>query len=187
MINNVSTYFCSSSNPNSAIFMRLAPSNWNGFVTTPTVRIPNSLAALAITGAAPVPVPPPRPAVINTIFASRICEIISSKDSSAAACPIFGLAPAPKPCVIFTPIWIRRSDLESASACASELATRNSTPSSPDWIILFTALPPAPPTPMTVMRGFNSDSIEPDGNVRLILIIFSNSKSFSIRTFNFFL
>ena len=34
-----------------------------GLVTTPTVRIPISFAAPAITGAAPVPVPPPIPQV----------------------------------------------------------------------------------------------------------------------------
>lgn len=34
----------------------------NGRVTTPTVKAPVSRAILAITGAAPVPVPPPLPA-----------------------------------------------------------------------------------------------------------------------------
>ena len=43
--------------------MRRWPSKWNGLVTTPTVRMPRSRAVLAITGAAPVPVPPPMPAV----------------------------------------------------------------------------------------------------------------------------
>ncbi len=45
------------------------PSYKKGSVTTPTVKIFNSLAALAITCAAPVPVPPPIPAVIKTMFA----------------------------------------------------------------------------------------------------------------------
>ena len=48
--------------------MRCAPSKWNGLVTTPTVRMPCSRAARAITGAAPVPVPPPMPAVMNTMW-----------------------------------------------------------------------------------------------------------------------
>ena len=43
--------------------MRRTPSKWNGLVTTPTVRMPSSRATLAMTGAAPVPVPPPMPAV----------------------------------------------------------------------------------------------------------------------------
>jgi hypothetical protein len=41
-------------------------------------------------------------------------------------------------------------------ACASVLATTNSTPSRFDSIMLLTALPPAPPTPKTVILGFNS-------------------------------
>ena len=48
--------------------MRLGPSVLKGIVTMATVRMPNSRAALAITGAAPVPVPPPIPAVMNTIL-----------------------------------------------------------------------------------------------------------------------
>ena len=63
-----------------------------------------SLAILAIIGAAPVPVPPPIPAVINTIFvlASNICEI-SSKLSTADCSPISGFAPAPSPSVKLRP------------------------------------------------------------------------------------
>ncbi len=67
---SVSTYFCSSEMPASAIRMRCAPSNWKGLVTTPTVRMPASRAARAITGPAPVPVPPPMPAVMNTMLAA---------------------------------------------------------------------------------------------------------------------
>ncbi len=64
----------------------------------------NSFAARAITWAAPVPVPPPIPAVMKTIFAPFNKSIISFKDSSAAACPISSLAPAPRPLVKFKPI-----------------------------------------------------------------------------------
>src|SRR5262245_34846356 len=49
-----------------------------------------------------------------------------------------------------------RSAFDMVSACASVLATTKSTPCSPAVIMLLTALPPAPPTPNTVMRGFNS-------------------------------
>ena len=49
--------------PCSAMRMRCAPSKWKGLVTTPTVRMPCSRAARAMIGAAPVPVPPPMPAV----------------------------------------------------------------------------------------------------------------------------
>src|SRR5271169_604904 len=58
-----------------------------------------------------------------------------------------------------------RSAREDVSACASVLATMKSTPDRPDTIILLTALPPAPPTPHTMMRGFNSLS---SGALRLI-------------------
>lgn len=55
--------------PASALFMRVRASKRNGFVTTPTVRIPISFAIPATTGAAPVPVPPPIPQVTNTMSA----------------------------------------------------------------------------------------------------------------------
>ena len=56
--------------PASATRMRREPSNWKGLVTTATVRMPNSLATRAITEAAPVPVPPPMPAAMNTMWAA---------------------------------------------------------------------------------------------------------------------
>src|ERR1700685_1114197 len=58
-----------------------------------------------------------------------------------------------------------RSARDEVSACASVLATMKSTPDRPDTIMLLTALPPAPPTPHTMMRGFNSLS---SGAFRLI-------------------
>ena len=70
-----------------------------GFVTTATVRIPLSFAASAITGIAPVPVPPPIPAVKNTISAPSIASSIRLRSSCAACFPISGFVPAPKPCV----------------------------------------------------------------------------------------
>ena len=55
--------------PCSATRMRFGPSMPNGFVTTATVRMPISFASCATTGAAPVPVPPPKPAVMNSMSA----------------------------------------------------------------------------------------------------------------------
>ena len=49
--------------------------------------------------------------------------------------------------------------LSPANACASVLATTKSTPWSSLEIMLLTALPPAPPTPRTVIRGFRSGVI----------------------------
>ena len=80
------------------------PSNANGLVTTPTVKAPESLAIFATTGAAPVPVPPPLPAVTNTMSAPHRASSISALFSSAASDPIFGSAPAPRPRVIFSPM-----------------------------------------------------------------------------------
>ena len=62
-----STFLVSSAMPWSATIERLLPSIWNGRVTTATVRMPSSRAICATTGAAPVPVPPPMPAVMNTM------------------------------------------------------------------------------------------------------------------------
>ena len=65
--------------------MRCVPSKSNGRVTTPTVSAPIScLAISAITGAAPVPVPPPSPAVTKTMSAPFSASLISSRLSLAA-------------------------------------------------------------------------------------------------------
>ncbi len=73
-------------------------------VTIPTVRIFKSFAILAIIGAAPVPVPPPIPAVINNILVFVVSiALISSILSTADCSPISGFAPAPKPSVSVTP------------------------------------------------------------------------------------
>ncbi len=101
---NVSTFSFSLSMPPIALFIRCFASNLNGFVTTPTVKMPISLATPATTGAATVPVPPPIPQVIKTISAPLIACVISSMLSSAAFSPISGCPPAPSPLVIFSPI-----------------------------------------------------------------------------------
>ena len=66
---NVSTFGYNLLIPFIALVILCLPSNLNGFVTTATVSMPSSLASCAITGAAPVPVPPPIPQVINTMSA----------------------------------------------------------------------------------------------------------------------
>ena len=116
MMSRVSTNFCNPSMPASAARMRRAPSNWKGLVTTPTVRMPSSREARAMTGAAPVPVPPPMPAVMNTMWQPTRWALMSAMASSAAAAPISGFDPAPRPSVTCAPIWMRRSAVELASA-----------------------------------------------------------------------
>ena len=75
---SVSTSRASSSTPRSACSPRRAPSNENGFVTMPTVSAPTSRAIRATTGAAPVPVPPPEPAAMNTMSEPLRWLLISS-------------------------------------------------------------------------------------------------------------
>ncbi|ENN87739.1 hypothetical protein RHSP_46627 [Rhizobium freirei PRF 81] len=142
--------------PISARRIRRPPSKWNGLVTTPTVRMPLLRAACATTGAAPVPVPPPMPAVTKHICVPLRWSMISSMHSSAAARPTSGCEPAPRPSVTLTPSWMIRSAFVMVSACASVLATTKSTPCKPAVIMLLTALPPPPPTPNTVIRGLSS-------------------------------
>src|ERR1700722_2699013 len=60
-----------------------------------------------------------------------------------------------------------RLAFELVSACASVLATMKSTPCSPASIMLLTALPPAPPTPNTIMRAFIS-------RISVMLVIFAS-------------
>ena len=124
-----STCCVSSAIPSSAIFERFLPSNGKGRVTIATVRMPISLATSATIGAAPVPVPPPIPAVINTISAPDKISAISSLSSNAACLPISGFAPAPRPLVILLPSCNIVLAFRLCSACASVLAQINSTPS----------------------------------------------------------
>ncbi len=144
----LSTFDSSSDTPSSACLPRRRPSNSNGLVTTPTVRMPSSLAARAITGAAPVPVPPPMPAVMNNMCAPAIDSLMRSTASCADWRPISGLLPAPRP------VWPSCTSVPAllrCKACASVLAQMNSTPCTPCEIMCSTALPPPPPTPMTLI------------------------------------
>ena len=105
MINSASTYLCISSAPLSALMIFFWPSKRKGMVTMPMVSTPRSRAMRATTGAAPVPVPPPMPAVINTILVSSSNRAdISSALSSAAALATSGLLPAPRPLVVSGPM-----------------------------------------------------------------------------------
>ena len=134
-------------------------------MTTPTVKAPNSFVILAIAGAAPVPVPPPIPAVINTISQPSNALTKTSRFSSTAWLPTSALAPAPKPFVSSLPIWSLIWELFSSRSWASVLTAINSTLSNPDNIILFKALPPAPPTPTTAILAFCSDKLLGSNNI----------------------
>ena len=129
IISKASTYSSSSSIPVIACSILRLPSKLKGTVTIPMVRIPNSFACRAISGAAPVPVPPPIPAVINTIrvLCSRIV-LIKSILSIADRRPLSGWQPAPRPSVSSFPNWIRFFTRLWRKACISVLQTTNSTP-----------------------------------------------------------
>ena len=149
-----STKFVNCSMPALADLLRLPPSNLNGVVTTATVKTSISFAIRAMTGAAPVPVPPPMPAVMNTIseFSSKVR--IASSSLSAASRPTSGLAPAPKPRLLFAPSCNLCGTVRRSRACLSVLAQINVTPLIPCCTICSTALPPPPPTPNTVKRAW---------------------------------
>ena len=149
-----STKLESCSIPSLATLLRLPPSKVNGMVTTATVKTPSSLASLAMTGAAPVPVPPPIPAVINTMSEFSNNWRICSSSLSAASRPTSGLAPAPKPRLLFLiPSWILLGADRRSSACLSVLAQTKVMPFTPFCTMVSTALPPPPPTPITVKRA----------------------------------
>ncbi len=64
--------------------------------------------------------------------------------------------PAPKPLVIFLPTWIFSGILVLCSAWASVLTAIKSTPFTLAAIILPTAFPPPPPTPITLILANDS-------------------------------
>ncbi len=77
-----------------------------GVVTTPTVIAPFLLAISATTGAAPVPVPPPKPVVMKTMSILESKSSIRLRDSSIAALPSLGSPPTPIPLASFSPTKI---------------------------------------------------------------------------------
>mmetsp|Transcript_7041 Transcript_7041/g.17479 ORF Transcript_7041/g.17479 Transcript_7041/m.17479 type:complete len:269 (-) Transcript_7041:349-1155(-) len=148
---SVSTCFRSSVMAASACCMRRLPSNANGFVTTPTVRHPSSRAISARTGEAPLPVPPPIPAVMKTMSLPwQICWI-SLKFSWALSFPTAGTPPAPRPRVTCLPMFSTLGARDLARAWASVFTAQKETPSMRVWIMRFTALPPPPPMPSTLI------------------------------------
>ncbi|MNL01597.1 hypothetical protein D3C87_1220720 [compost metagenome] len=117
-----------------------------------TVKISSSFAAFAIIGEAPVPVPPPIPAVIKSILVVLPnIALISSIFSIAEFLPTSGIEPAPIPSVKLAPNCTLLGIGLDSKAWASVLQIIKSTPVIPDRYIWFTALPPPPPTPITLM------------------------------------
>src|SRR5450759_4034590 len=152
MTMSASTWLRSDLMPSSAVSLRTRPSNANGRVTTPMVSAPDSLASSATMAAEPVPVPPPIPAVMNTMSESWTTAESSVLLSSAASRPRVQSPPAPRPRVILLPIWTLTSAWQRSRACLSVLTAMNSTLSAFE-IMRLTAFPPPPPQPTTLIRA----------------------------------
>ena len=90
----VSTFSFKLLNQSTAFAILFCHSKENGFVTIQTVKVHNSFAISATTGAAQVQVHPQSPQVINIISAHSKASFISSLDSSAAFLPTSGEAQA---------------------------------------------------------------------------------------------
>ena len=149
---SASTCFAISSTPSRAWSIFFSPSKRKGIVTMPTVSMPIAFDSRAITGAAPVPVPPPIPAVMNTILVPSLSIfLMSSMLSSAASRAFSGLFPAPSPSL---PSCRCTGTGESLSAWLSVLHSTNDTSCMPSRYMWLTALPPPPPTPMTFIMLF---------------------------------
>ena len=127
--NKASTCFRISSTPAKACNIFGSPSKRNGIVTMPTVSTPFSLAIRATTGAAPVPVPPPIPAVIK---AMRVLSSNKASTSAALSSANFlatsGMFPAPSP---LAPNCTFTGTGEFRNACASVLQRTKLTPPIP--------------------------------------------------------
>jgi len=135
-----------------ACFILCSPSKGKGIVTIATVKIPSFFDSSVMIGAAPVPVPPPIPAVIKTILV--LCprsSVIVFILSMAASRPTSGLFPAPRPSVKDSPSCIFTGTGLFCNAWASVLHKTKSTSVIPCLNIWFTAFPPPPPTPITLM------------------------------------
>ena len=109
-----------------------------------------------MTGADPVPVPPPRPQVMKTSCASPIMCLISSLLSWVASSPSLGSLPAPRPRVAFLPSRSLRCDLILVRCCASVFMATSVAPSMFISDILAIVLEPLPPAPTTYIFGLAS-------------------------------
>ena len=123
----------------------------------PTTIAPFSFAILATTGIAPVPVPPPIPAAMNTRLQSFVRSSMSLLDISALFSPISGKPPAPRPWVSCPPSMSLVMELLSMPSCLrSVLNAKRLAPFMSRLLSLWTVLFPAPPTPTTAIFGLKN-------------------------------
>ena len=127
-------------------------------MTKATTKAPAWLASLATTGAAPEPVPPPRPTHMKTRDFPSTAARISSIASFAASAPRSGSPPAPRPWVRSFPICILSLATEVFNARRSVLRVSNCASSIPSSAMRSRTLEPAPPIPITfTCPGANTD------------------------------
>ena len=132
----------------SAWSCRRLPSKANGMVAKTTTKAPSSRAMRVTMGAAPEPVPPPRPVQRKTIRQSLIEARIWPSASSTAWWPSAGSPPEPRPRVRLTPSCIFSMARQAESVLRSVLSASNSEPSMPSSATRSSMLTPAPPRPM---------------------------------------
>src|SRR6185312_12752727 len=77
----------------------------------------------------------------------------------------------PRPRVSVEPSCSCVRAVERLSACASVLAQMKSTPDKPRAIMCSTALPPQPPTPMTLMTAPSSGASSMISNMMVLLLL----------------
>ena len=131
--------------------MRTRPSKGKGLVTTPTVS-------------APISRPPRRRSAPRRCRCRRPCRPSRRPCPSLRAArgavraprapsrgPVRGSAPQPRPRVISAPSCTLIGAWLCSSAWASVLAATNSTPAETARIMVLSALPPPPPTPITLI------------------------------------
>ena len=127
----------------------------------PTTIAPCSFAICATTGAVPVPVPPPMPAVMNTRSASQRSPSRVGRAISAARLPTSGNPPAPRPLVSDLPTSTLLSAWIMSRCCLSVLIAMVSAPLTCMWYRRLMVLLPAPPHPTMTIRGWPRMSSSP--------------------------
>ena len=151
LLSNVTNAFdktASSLSAVSACSRRRRPSKAKGMVAKTTTNAPSSRAIRVTIGAAPEPVPPPRPVQRKTMRRPLMEARICSSDSKTAWWPSSGSPPEPRPLVRLTPSWIFSPARQEARVRVSVFRANNSAPSMPSSAIRSSMFAPAPPSPM---------------------------------------
>ncbi len=139
--------------------MRIFPSERKGIVTMPMTSAPSSFARRATYCAAPVPVPPPIPAVMNVTCDPWRNSRISSSLSWAACSPTSGSAPAPRPFVRRFPMRIFFGAWTARRCFASVLTAQSCAPVIPASEHRLTVFEPPPPQPTILIETFRDSTI----------------------------